>query len=266
MKRRLFFLFTVIFLISEQLDAMHKSRGVTKSALRSNFQFAMLRHNLPLSSLHSSEQLTKKEIFTTNQRSKLLSQIPITSTKVTAESNQINSIGKCNLGTALTAFVIWRSVKHLIDIYDDNDVYSFNVDPNDPWCQVNQGIVHSQKGDTEKAKHYYSLAANQGYSIGQYNLGVLNFKEGNIEEALRNYSLAANQGETSALIALWEYYQNTGNIEKAKHYYSLAAAKNCLWAQKRLDTIYQDGKDNKTTTICNAITDNQSFKEIDSNN
>ncbi len=262
MKRRLFFLLTVIFLISEQLDAMHKSKDVTKSSLKSNFRPALLRHTLPLSSIHSNEYLTKKEIFATNQRNKSLSQNPITSTIVTTASNQVNLINKRNFGvvfTALTAWLIWRSVEPL---FDNDDADYFTLDPNDPWCQVNQGILYSQKGDTEKAKHYYSLAANQGYPIGQYNLGVLNFKEGNIEEAIRNYSLAANQGETSALFALWEYYQNIGDIEKAKHYYSLAAAKNYLLAQKKLDTIYQDERN--STTICNSITNNQNFKETDS--
>ena len=102
---------------------------------------------------------------------------------------------------------------------------------------------------SNKAIHYFSLAANQNNSDAQLNLGLIYSKgdlvSRDINKAIHYFSLAANQNNSYAQLNLGIiYYFGIGtspNIKKAIYYLTLAADQYQPTAQFLLGSIYYEG-------------------------
>jgi TPR repeat protein len=120
----------------------------------------------------------------------------------------------------------------------------------------------------QKAFEFYSLAAEQNYSIAQYNLGLC-YENGcgveiNPEKALELYHLSASQGNATAQYHLATIYESGQlcsmtsitknptlshsaaplpllNLSQAHEYYSLAAKNGSAVAQYNLGICYEYG-------------------------
>lgn len=124
---------------------------------------------------------------------------------------------------------------------------------------------YSQWLDTQQdefsklAFHYYTLSANQNYSIAQYNLGLC-YENGcgieiNLLKSLYYYELSAKQGNASAQFHLGTIYENGDfnsltklennvelrNLQLAFEYYESAAKNGLAIAQFNLGICYEYG-------------------------
>ena len=100
--------------------------------------------------------------------------------------------------------------------------------------------------DLEKAKYYFNLACDYGYSFAFNNLGKIYEEENNSEEAFKNYSISADLGDSWAQNKVGEYYRKNGNIELAYMYYcksiSSPIKERCAYAYKNLaEYFYKSG-------------------------
>lgn len=103
--------------------------------------------------------------------------------------------------------------------------------------------------DFDKAFAFYSEAAQQGWSMGQYNLGVM-YEQGegtvpNHEEAAKWYKKAADNGFSDACYILGVMYELGEDLprdeKKAFQLYQNAASKRQIAAQIRLAGMYKYG-------------------------
>ncbi|EGB12549.1 hypothetical protein AURANDRAFT_35793 [Aureococcus anophagefferens] len=94
------------------------------------------------------------------------------------------------------------------------------------------------KLDKKKAERLYRAAADRGDAHAQNNLGVLLYCEKKFEEAVRYYALAANQGYTDGEYNLGCWYRDGKGTEvdvgKARYWFERAAAKGDEDARKNL--------------------------------
>jgi len=85
------------------------------------------------------------------------------------------------------------------------------------------------KLDKMKAKRLYRAAADRGHAVAQSNLGALLHSEKEFEEAFRYLTLAADQGYTSGEFNVGMCYGNGEGTEvdlgKARYWFERAAAK-----------------------------------------
>ncbi|EGB13182.1 hypothetical protein AURANDRAFT_13714, partial [Aureococcus anophagefferens] len=85
------------------------------------------------------------------------------------------------------------------------------------------------KLDKKKAERLYRAAADRGDALAQNNLGALLDAEERFEEAFRYYALAADQGYTSGEFNLGCCYRDGEGTEvdlgKARYWFERAAAK-----------------------------------------
>ena len=113
-----------------------------------------------------------------------------------------------------------------------------------------QGRVHYDRKEYEKAVPLFQKAAEQGHAPAQNNLGYCyQYGEGvtqNKEEAVKWYRLAVEQGNAPAQSNLGYCYQYgegvTQNKEEAVKWYRLAAEQGNAPAQYNLGWCYQYGK------------------------
>ena len=101
--------------------------------------------------------------------------------------------------------------------------------------------------DSDKAEHYYLLAAEQGDVYAQYNLGTMyaqNPLKADPDKAESWYLLAAGQGHAGAQNNLGFMYLDTANgkadFDQAEHYFLLSAEQGNSVAQYNLGYIYQN--------------------------
>ncbi len=96
--------------------------------------------------------------------------------------------------------------------------------------------------DLEKAKNYFILASDYGYSFAFNNLGKIYEEEGNLEEAFKNYSISADLGDSWAQNKVGEYYRKSGNLSLAYMYYIKAIEapikERSIYAYKNLAEYY----------------------------
>lgn len=127
------------------------------------------------------------------------------------------------------------TVKFLSNFFDANK--SIDI------AQGTLAYLYQEKGDLEKAKHYYMLAAEQGYDYAQSNLADLYEGEGNAELAKHYYALACDKGNSYAQYTLAGIYSRNGNKSIAMPYYILAAQNGYINAQLDLGSIYKQEND-----------------------
>lgn len=117
-----------------------------------------------------------------------------------------------------------RGYEYLVKSYDLGNVAASNLIGN----MYRDGIYPLDK-DLDKAREYYSKAANNDYAYAYNNLGKLEENKGNIKEAFKYYLISADLGESWACNKVGEYYR-TGiiekNMKKAFYYYSKALESN----------------------------------------
>ena len=115
-------------------------------------------------------------------------------------------------------------------------------------CLYNNGKVFQY--DSEKAFHYFELAAKKNHSEAQFYIGKFYYEgkvvEKDINKAIEYYELSAEQKNTEALVYLGNLYSKgeviQKNLEKAKEYYELAAEHNNGEALYCLGNLYSNGE------------------------
>ena len=77
--------------------------------------------------------------------------------------------------------------------------------------------------DEEKAKHYWELAAMEGYSDARHNLGVEEYNDGKLDRALWHYVIAVRDGSARSLKNIKQLYKigyaTKDDYAKALHSY-----------------------------------------------
>ena len=90
--------------------------------------------------------------------------------------------------------------------------------------------------DEEKAKHYWELAAMNGYVLARHNLGVLEGQARNTHRAMKHFILAARAGHEEALGGVKEGYKH-GFVTKDEYANTLRAH------QKSKDEMKSEARD-----------------------
>ena len=81
------------------------------------------------------------------------------------------------------------------------------------------GVTPQKETNIEKAKYYYTLSSELGYTFAFNNLGYLQKDE---EEAIKYYKTSADMGNSWACNKVGEYYRKKGKLDTAYFYYKKA--------------------------------------------
>ena len=97
--------------------------------------------------------------------------------------------------------------------------------------------------DTEKAKHYYELAAMNGDAAARHNLGILEGQTGNDQRVKKHFLLAARAGHKGSLENIKQGFMN-GLVTKEEY------ANTLREYQKSQDEMKSEARD-KARAFCN---------------
>ena len=104
----------------------------------------------------------------------------------------------------------------------------------------NLGVVYGTGNgveiDEKKAKHYYELAAMNGYVAARHNLSNVEGQDGNHERAMKHFMLAARAGLKGSLDTVKEGYMH-GLVTKEEY------AKTLREYQKSQDEMKSEARD-----------------------
>ena len=107
-----------------------------------------------------------------------------------------------------------------------------------------KGINPDNKIDIDKAREYFTLSSNLGYTYAFNNLGLLCEKEKKYDEAIKYYKISADMGESWALNKIGEYYRKLGDMDSAYFYYNESnncpVAERCKWSKYNLDKYFKN--------------------------
>ena len=109
------------------------------------------------------------------------------------------------------------------------------------------GVFYHERGQTDEAAKYYTIAAEQGEREAQCNLGNIYEDGDEYAEAFHWYKSAADQGSLPGLYNLSKVYaqglvNDEPDLEKAFEYMKKAAEGGFAWAQEDLARLYMNGE------------------------
>ena len=131
--------------------------------------------------------------------------------------------------------ILWKYLNKSIDLGSSAGLNTMGL------CYL-KGVTPDKKKNKNKARKYFLMASELGYTYAFNNLGHLCEKENDFDEALKYYKISADMGESWALNKVGEYYRKQGDKDKAYIYYLKSSQaplnERCEWAQGNLDKYY----------------------------